>query len=151
MERFYTGWIVAGFGQVGYLIGAYAGICIQYRCFNGLSLIQPPRKKKCLKGFLRNLMLGIFALSYQWGHARWVFGSNANIYILLFFHQLVPSFVLFLLIFGFSDALFLKIGLYDLMADDVVLTISDDMGRSEVLEVKPTASKVDKESCASSI
>ena len=31
--------IVAEFGQVGYLVGSYAGICLQYKCFDGLSLI----------------------------------------------------------------------------------------------------------------
>lgn len=105
--------IVEQFGQVGYIMGSYAGICLQYKCFDGLSLISPAKKLACPKAALRNLLLMGFLLGNQYVHEKWVLYQDADIYILLFINSLLYNTTNFFLIFAFSDALFLKMGLYD--------------------------------------
>lgn len=117
IDRFFRGYILVGFGQIGYLLGAYSGILLQYRCFEGLSKIEPAKEKSCLKAALRTLMLISFAVTYQYFHGRFIARSSESIYLVLFLLQLVPSFVIFFLLFGLSDALFLKLGLYDLKVE----------------------------------
>ena len=64
VDRFYTAHTFSSFGQVGYAFGAYCGLILQHKLFEGMSLIVIPSRKRGLKMLIRTILLLAFCVGY---------------------------------------------------------------------------------------
>ena len=111
LERFYAGAIFAVFGKSFGLLGAYLGILLQYRKFQGTSLVGPPAHKRCCKTFTRNVLLLAITIPYQVCLAE--VPRADNLWLWMIVQNGVQYFLLFFTLFGLSDYVLLRMGLYD--------------------------------------
>ena len=116
LQRFYADYTFSSFGQISYLCGAYCGIVFQYWYFEGLSQVKPPQKKSRVKKCLRMLILISISIPFQ--IALHKVPRACNPFVWTFLQNGIVNFLLLFILFGFTDALLLKIGLYD--KNDVV-------------------------------
>ena len=70
-----------------------------------------PTNRPGWKAFARGMLLLLFIVSVQ--VTRVIIKPAREIYVFLFFQQLLPSFFFFFLLFGCFDQFMLKIGLFD--------------------------------------
>ena len=109
VKRFRTGHTYASFGLVGIPFGAYCGLLMQHRCFQGMSRISAP--KKSYKNLLRTAFLMSFCITYQLLCDAIPFPEYLALWLIG--NAFMRNFLFFFFLFGLSDRILLRIGLYD--------------------------------------
>jgi hypothetical protein len=97
-------------GVSGVVFGAYYGILLQAFYFNGMDRYIQPSERTFLKLAARILVTAAVAGPIL---LLYLFVEIPNLYVQMFVKDLLPMTLATLLVFGVSDEVCLKLGLYD--------------------------------------